>query len=104
QDVDWMHSLLQRSEIRWHKVDAVVGAWRHHGGPRVSRLYPRNRPAAARRMAADIISKTITVLCERDRMTSDRRLAAAKALWDYAADGFIFNPLYWASVAMRARR
>lgn len=104
QDVDWVHALLQRGEIRWRKIDAIVGAWRHHGGQRVSREYVSSSPAESRRMAAEIISKTISVLSEHHRMTPERRIAAAKALWDYAAEGFIHDPFFWNVIAMRARR
>lgn len=104
QDVDWMHSLLQRGEMRWRKVDAIVGAWRHHGGQRVSEEYVSTSPAESRRMAAEIISKTINILNESYRMTPKRRIAAAKALWDYAAEGFIYDPCFWNGVAMQARR
>ncbi len=104
QDVDWMYSLARRSEIRWLPLHEIVGVWRHHAGVRLSVGYAKTNPDNARRMAAEIIKSSIETLSADDRLSPDRRKAAAKALWDYAPGGFIYAPVYWSRVAMLARK
>jgi glycosyltransferase involved in cell wall biosynthesis len=104
QDVDWMYSLARRGEVRWLPLREIVGAWVHHGGTRTSVEYAKANPNDARMMAAEIIRNSITVLDRSDRLSPPRRKAAAKALWDYAPESFVYAPVYWSRIAIQARR
>jgi glycosyltransferase involved in cell wall biosynthesis len=104
QDVDWLHTLIRRDEINWLPLVNVVGAWTHHAGKRTSRNFVQANPGKARKMAAEIIVVSIETLDQASRMSADRRKAAAKALWDYVPDSFIYAPAYWSRLARRARR
>jgi glycosyltransferase involved in cell wall biosynthesis len=104
QDVDWMHSLARRGEVRWRPLRELVGTWRHHPEQRLSQQYVRSQPDTARRMAAEILLGSIKTLDESGRFSLQRRKAAAKALWDYAPESFVYSPSYWSRVALQARR
>jgi glycosyltransferase involved in cell wall biosynthesis len=103
QDVDWMHSLARRGEIHWTRIDDTVGAWCHHSGARTSVDYARRSRHRAITMAAQIIHGTIDKLESMGRLGFGRRKAAAKALWDYAHQGFCYSPREWHPVARKAR-
>lgn len=104
QDVDWMYALLRRGEIAWLPFRDPVGAWCRHGGERTSVAFAGRSPHAALKMAADILLASIDALEGAGRLQGRRRAAAAKALWDYAHQGFRHSPRYWHRVAVRARR
>jgi glycosyltransferase involved in cell wall biosynthesis len=103
QDVDWMHELARRDEVRWLPLEAVVGTWLHHSGPRTSIQFGTRRRDHAAREAIAIIQESIRALEQDDRMTHERRQAAAKALWDYAHQGFRYAPRFWTGIARQAR-
>jgi hypothetical protein len=104
QDVDWMHAILRRGEVRWHAFPAVVGAWCQHAGARTSVDVARRLGETALRMGASIIEGSIDALAAQDRLDGPRRRAAAKALWDYAHQGFQHSPSRWQRIAVRARQ
>lgn len=103
QDVEWMHEILRRSEVRWVPFRRVVGAWCHHSGERISNGSSRGSRDEGLAMAAAIIESSIDVLKARERLTANRRTGAAKALWDYAHQGFQYSPVSWHRIARRAR-
>ncbi len=104
QDVDWMYSLARRSEVRWLPLGEVVGAWRRHDGARISASFEKKHPDDAKKMVAEIFRASIEALDRSGILSSARRKAAAKALWDYAPEGFIHAPAYWSRVAAQARK
>lgn len=103
QDVAWMHAILRRGEVRWLPVRDTVGAWCQHAGERVSLAYPARSRDGALRAGAAIIDASVHALQTQGRMDVERRRAAAKALWDYAHQGFRHSPCHWHQVASRAR-
>lgn len=103
QDVEWMHAILRRSEVRWHAFPAIVGAWCQHAGARTSVDVAQRLGETALRMGASIIEGSIDALVAQGRLDGSRRQAAAKALWDYAHQGFQHSPVQWQRIAMRAR-
>lgn len=104
QDVEWMHAILRRSEVQWHTFPATVGVWCQHAGPRTSVDVAQRLGETALRMGASIIEESIDVLAEQGRLDGRRRRAAAKALWDYAHQGFQHSPARWQRTAVRARK
>lgn len=104
QDVDWMHGMLRRGEVRWQRFPGTVGVWYHHRGPRTSIDVARHLGEEALRMNAAIVVGTIEVLAGQGRLEGERRRAAAKALWDFAHQGFSFSPRSWHALARAARR
>lgn len=103
QDVDWMHGLLRRGEVRWHVFPEIVGVWCQHTGARTSVDVARNLAEDALRRGALIIENTIDELVAQGRLDDSRRRAAAKALWDYAHQGFSYSPWSWQKLAREAR-
>ena len=103
QDVEWMHELARRDEVQWLPLEAVVGTWLHHSGPRTSIQFGTRRRDHAACEAIAIIQESIFALAQDGRMTHERRQAAAKALWDYAHQGFRYAPRFWTGIARQAR-
>lgn len=103
QDVDWMHGMLRRGEVHWHAFPQTVGAWYQHAGVRTSVHGAKALAGDALRQGASIITDTIGALVAQGRLTACRRRAAAKALWDYAHQGFSYSPWSWQKLARQAR-
>ena len=104
QDVDWMHGMLRRGEVHWKRFSGTVGVWYHHQGPRTSIDIARHLGEEALHMNAAIVLQSIEVLSAQGRLEAERRRAAAKALWDFAHQGFSFSPSSWHALARAARR
>lgn len=102
QDVDWMHAIIRRSEASWIRLECVVGAWQHHGGPRLSTGALKRHPDMALRELATIVAETVRQLERRGRMDEGRKDAAAEALWHCAHHGFPLAPRHWGKVAKAA--
>jgi glycosyltransferase involved in cell wall biosynthesis len=103
QDVDWMHGMLRRGEVRWHAFPDTVGTWYQHAGVRTSVHGAKALAEEALRQGASIISETIGALAAQGRLTACRRHAGAKALWDYTHQGFSYSPWFWQELARQAR-
>ena len=103
QDVDWMHGLMRRGEMNWLPMQVVVGAWRHHPGARISVDHARRSNHDALKQAASIIEASVDSLGRTGRLDAMRNGAAAKALWDYAHQGFAYSPIHWQHIAAKAR-
>lgn len=104
QDVDWMHELARRDEVRWLPLQAVVGTWRHHREARVSVEHAKRSGHEALKAGVAIIDESVDALVATERLEGRRREAAAKALWDYAHQGFGYSPAYWERIAGKARK
>lgn len=102
QDVAWVHSLVRRGEVRWHPFPRVVGAWVQHREQRTSVDVASRLGEKALRMAVSIIEGSIDDLAAQGRLTDRRKSSAAKALWDYAHQGFSTSPRYWSRIAKKA--
>lgn len=103
QDVDWMHGLIRRGELNWLPVQVIVGAWRHHPGARISVDHAKRSNHDALKEAVSIVEVSVDSLDRTGRLDSERSAAAAKALWDYAHQGFAYSPLHWQRIAAKAR-
>lgn len=99
QDVAWLHQLIQRGEAKWLPIQSHIGAWVHHGKERISTKTARLLGEEHLLMAAQIIGASIEALDVAGRMNDTRRRAAAKALWDYAHQGFSWTPHKWVKFA-----
>jgi hypothetical protein len=102
EDVEWLMRVVQSSAtIRWNAFPQTVGAWYQHAGPRESPALTTNSSQAA---LAGWIQATVDALRTRDQLTSIRRLAAARGLWQCAHRAFQFSPRFWSKIAAQAMR
>lgn len=104
QDVEWMHSLVRRSDPGWVVLAEPVGVWQHHNDERVSTGIPRKFPGLALTELQAIVDCTIKILSSQGRLNAPRSRAAAESLWHFAHHGFPFDPLHWSGVGAHALR
>lgn len=102
QDVDWIHQLMRRGEVRWLPCRYDVGAWRCHREERISINSARELGEMHLLMGVEIVCESVRVLEENGRLDHARRHAAAKAIWDYAHHGFSWAPFRWTRIAQLA--
>lgn len=101
QDNAWMMRLAGLKEWNWSHCDTPVGVWFQHDGHRTSTV----RTACDNpKPIVQIIFDLYELLNREKRLTDERRLAIANALWHYAHRFFPFSPAYWNDVARQARR
>lgn len=99
QDVEWQFDLCASREWHWSKTDRVVGVWRQHWGYRVSRTTEYN---IIRMKTVAMICRLYESLAQQDRLSEERRLAAAEGLWALVHSCFFLSPHYWSEVAVTA--
>jgi glycosyltransferase involved in cell wall biosynthesis len=102
EDVEWlMHVVQLYPTLRWKPFPQAVGVWYQHAGTRESPALTTNSSQAA---LAGWIQDTVDALRTHNQLTSIRRLAAARGLWQCAHRAFQFSPLFWARIAADAMR
>lgn len=101
QDTHWMHQLCQAREWSWARTECKAGAWRHHGGPRIS---ASSRQSHHTKVAAQYLVQTILVLRAQGRLGTSRQAAAAAGLWHLVHGGFFMEPGYWADILRQTQK
>src|SRR5690606_19730039 len=74
QDVDWMLRLCSKEEPKWAKGNRVCGAWRRHTAARTTTAAGLHQ---ANVIAAESTLRLTAVLNDTNRLTQERRMAAA---------------------------
>jgi glycosyltransferase involved in cell wall biosynthesis len=101
QDVEWLLDLCASMELRWHKINDVVGIWQQHPDQRISAGMHINEIT---KLTVPMILKTYKALQMENRLRDSRRQAVAFALWGFTVRVFHFDPLYWSKIAHTARK
>jgi glycosyltransferase involved in cell wall biosynthesis len=101
QDVEWLLDLCSVADLKWKKIEDVVGVWQQHPGRRISSEIHLNDLC---KVTVPMVLRTYEALKNENRLTDARREAVSKALWGFAHRAFFFEPLYWAKVARTARK
>lgn len=101
QDNVWMLDLAGLREWNWVHVGEHVGVWYQHAGPRTSTV----------RLTVDRPYKLIEAILnlherlgKSGRLNRSRQEAIAEALWRHAHWRFPIQPIYWSSVARKAKK
>lgn len=97
QDTAWFIKIAIKDEEKWHRTDDIVGAWVQHHGHRISR--GRDPGANTLHEMSMIIQDAYKILERSNRLTPERRQAAADALWTFLQKGLRYDQSYWTSVA-----
>ncbi|WP_197484359.1 glycosyltransferase family 2 protein [Halioglobus sp. HI00S01] len=90
QDNVWMLDLAGMREWRWSDFPEVVGVWFHHGGDRVSSVSEvRSYPV----WIIDALRELCRRLQSAGRLSRERRLAIATAIWRVSHEYFPLHPM-----------
>lgn len=101
EDEDWMRQVLMVKDPAWVTSGKIVGAWYQHPHARLSKPVPV--PAYYQNRATSILS-LIQSLQAEERLSPERREAAARGLWSAIHGGFYFSPIRWTQVARHAAK
>jgi glycosyltransferase involved in cell wall biosynthesis len=101
QDMDWMFKLCRDKDPAWEKSLLASGGWRRHTGRRTSIGASLHR---AKQMLAEGILGLVARLELDERLTDQRRAAAASGLWECVHSALFMSPTYWSQVAAAAER
>jgi hypothetical protein len=96
QDVDWMFNLCRDKDPAWQTSAHVAGCWRRHTGPRTTINASLFK---AKQMLAEGILRLVRDLQAQQRLTEERRIAAASGLWECVHSALFMSPIYWSGVA-----
>lgn len=97
QDTAWLIKLTAHKETAWHKTEEPLGAWVQHQEQRISR--GRDPGAMTLRGMSNAIQNAYIALEQSNRLTPERRQAAADALWTFLQKGLRYDRAYWKGVA-----
>ncbi len=100
QDVFWLFKLCQTKEVKYIKINEVVGVWQHHWGTRISTKQDIND---ANRRTAESLKQIFGTLKKTNRLTEGRRRSIAQGLWFCVHAVFFLSPVYWVKIAKLAR-
>lgn len=100
QDFDWMLKVCTAREQRWLRCDWTIGAWHRHLGSRISL---EAGPDPKRKVIAQRVLEVVDELNRKGHLTDERRTAAAECLWNGVHAALCYSPIYWTSIARRAR-
>lgn len=97
QDVEWLLNLCGAMELRWEKIDGIVGIWQHHWGQRISSS--KHFKKIRNKLTAQMLIKTYTDLKKSDRLNKSRLNAISIGLWNLVHGAFFLEPNYWSQIA-----
>lgn len=97
QDTAWLIKLATYKETAWHKTGESLGAWVQHQEQRISR--GRDPGATTLREMSNVIQNAYIALEQSNRLTPERRQAAADALWTFLQKGLRYDRAYWKGIA-----
>ena len=100
QDVEWQLNLCAQSELKWAKIDEVVGAWQQHWGQRISTSKCFQE---AQEETVEMFLRLYKELESQKRLNTNRKNALAKGLWGCIHRTFMLKPSYWTSIAQVAK-
>lgn len=100
EDVAWIHSVLAARETAWLRSDLVVGAWYQHRGSRLSPAFSMHHTAS---LVANSMMATVAALDAQGRLTTTRRQAVARGLWNCVHSAFFLRPWFWHKMARTAQ-
>jgi len=101
QDLEFLFDLCATAELKWQKIDNVVGVWQHHWGNRISSSQKFN---TIRRMTVPMILRTYENLKMKGRLNESRRSSVSQGLWGCIQSAFFLEPRYWTQIAHVAQK
>ncbi len=99
QDFEWLFNLCVSDELRWIKINDIVGIWQHHWGQQISSSKKFNE---IRKLTIPMLIHAHDRLSTDGRLNDIRRKAIAEGLWSCVHTAFFLEPLYWHRIAYKA--
>lgn len=99
EDIVWFIQFATATERHWRRLDEIVGVWYQHRQPRMSLDKPSGH---VHEHTAKALFQAEATLKNRSALTTQRAFLISEALWTIAARAFIFKPLYWSKICLKA--
>ncbi len=100
QDLEFLYNLCAAKEIRWQKINRVVGVWYHHWNQRTSLALPHND---ARKIVVPMLLCAYDQIRQSGRLNPERQNAIASNLWTLVHTAFFLEPKFWTDIGHYAR-